>query len=105
MEEAGKLILAGFELEPAEKAIADNVIKSYEHKIRERIAYDYISLRLRKNARGKGFLHEIEGKLKARNALMTSQATDYNLFAAIADTMEKLLNELVHKQRTSRQRK
>lgn len=104
-ETKGKVLLSGFELDEAEKAICDNIIKNHVSKIRERDDFDYVKLRLRKSQRGNNFLHEIEGSLKSRNQIFTSKSQDFNLFSALAETMEKLLNELVHKLRTSRQRK
>lgn len=104
-EAEGKIFLSGFELEPAERAIADNVIKSYSHKIGERAGYDYIKLSLKKSQRGKLSLNRISGTLKNGKIVLTSKAEDYNLFSAIADVLEKLLNELVHKSRTNRQQR
>lgn len=104
-EDKGKVLLAGFELDAAERAICDNVIKSYVSKIRERADFDYIKLRLRKSQRGKNYHHEVEGTLKANKEIFTAKITDFNLFSAIAEVMEKLSNEMMHKMRTSRQRK
>ena len=96
MEEArGKVSLSGFELDEAEKAIVDNIIKSWQHKISERTEYDYIKIDLKKTKKGNNFLHEVKGTLKKRNELFTSQATDFNLFAATAEVLEKLLNNIL----------
>lgn len=95
--------MSGFNLEPAEKAIVGNVIKNYEHKISERIKYDSIQLSMKKSQRGKVFRHEVKGKLMVANKMYSSEVTDYNLFSAVAEVMEKLLNEAVHKSRTNRQ--
>jgi len=102
-ETNGKILLAGFRLEEAERAICDSVIKNYAHKIQERADFDNIKLRLRKSQRGKNTLHEIEASMKARNLIFTARTQDFNLFSALAEAMEKLLNELNHKLRTSRQ--
>ena len=92
----GKTILAGFDLEPAEKAIVDNIIKNYSHKIGERSSYEYLKLRLRKSQKGKTFLHEVEGELKINNRRFSAKAQDYNLFSVLADVLEKLLHEMIH---------
>lgn len=106
MEETGKnVLLNGFELEPAERAIVDNIIKSRINKIRERADFDYIKLRLRKSPRGKNYLYEIEASLKAKKEIFNAKITDFNLFSALAEVMEKLLSEMIHKIRTARQRK
>lgn len=104
-EDKGKVLLAGFKLDEAEKSIVNNIIKNHVSKIKERADFDYIKLRLRKSQRGKNFLHEIEGSLKARRGIFTAKTTDFNLFSALAEVMEKLMNEMIHKLRTSRQRK
>ena len=98
-----KLILAGFDLEPAERAIADNLIKSHVHKIASRADYDYITLNLKKTQKGKNTLHDVRGSLKSGKLLLKSTATDYNLYAALAEVLENLLKELEHKLRTNRQ--
>ena len=99
----GKIFLSGFELDEAEKAIVGNIINNYKHKIEERADYEYIKLRLKKSRRGKAFLHEIKGSLKIDNKTFNSKVADYNLFAATAEVMEKLMNEMIHKMRTKRQ--
>lgn len=98
-----KVMLVGFDLEPVERAIVDNIITSYSKKMTERASCDSLQLRLRKKQHGKTFLHEIEGKLRANGAEFNSHGTDYNLFAAVDAVLEKILNEIVHKQRTKRQ--
>ena len=104
-ETKGKILLSGFELEAAERAICDNIIKNNVSKIKERGDFEYIKIRLRKSQRGKNYLHEIEGTLKVENQIFTAKTQDFNLFSALAESMEKLLNELVHQHRTSRQKK
>jgi len=105
IETKGKILLSGFNLDEAENAIVSNIIRHHVNKIRERTDFDYLKLRLRKIAKGKTFLHEIEGSLKTRNQIFASKSADYNLFSALAEVMEKLLNELRHRMRTQRQRK
>jgi len=103
MEAEGKIVLSGFSLEPAEKAIVDNLIKSYKDKINERIGFQEIRLRLKKSKHGKTFLHEVEGRL-IKGKQYTAKVIDYNLFAAIAETLEKLMHEAEHDMRTRRQK-
>ena len=101
----GQIVLNGFELEAAEKAIVENLVKNYKHKMSEKGKFEYVQLRTRKSQKGKTFMHEVEGKMKANGKLFNSKSTDYNLFAATDAVLDKLLNELIHTQRTSRQRK
>ena len=98
-----RTLLSGFELDPAEKAIVDNIIRNYSHKIGERAEIDYLKLRLKKSQKAKTFLHAVEGELKIKNKAFRAKETGYNLFSVLADVLEKLLNELVHTERTSRQ--
>lgn len=95
----GTIRLVGFDLDPAEKAIVDNLIASYNHKISERSSYESLRLRLRKSRKGKTFLHEVEGELRVKKNLFSAKATGYNLFSVLADVFEKLLSELVHSMR------
>lgn len=104
-ESKGKVLLSGFELDAVEKAICDNVIKSHIKKIEEKSEFEYLKLRLRKVKKGNNCLHMVEGTLKVRREIFTSKTEDFNLFSGLAEVMEKLLNELNHKLRTSRQRK
>ena len=94
-----KVLLSGFDMEPAERAIAEKVIRNFSRKISERSSYEYLKLRLKKSRKGKNFLHQVRGELKIKNKKFEAEASDYNLFSVLADVMEKLLNEMVHSQR------
>jgi hypothetical protein len=91
----GKIILSGFKLDPAEKAIIDNLIKNYKHKIQEKIGFKEIRLRMKRSLHGKTYLHEVQGTLLT-NRMFKSKVEDYNLFSAISDVFEKLMNEAYH---------
>lgn len=103
MAARGKVILSSFNLDPAEKAIVDNLIENYRNKIEERIGFQEIKLRLKRSKHGKTFLHEVQGIL-VKDRQYNAQATDYNLFAAISETFEKLMHEAEHNMRTKRQK-
>jgi len=100
----GRIVLSGFSSEPAEKAIADNLIKSYKNKISERIGFDEIDLRVKKSRHGKTFLHEVQGRMISTGKQFNSKVTDYNLFSALAEVLEKLMHEAEHNMRTRRQK-
>jgi len=102
-EDKGKIILAGFDLEPAEKAIVNNLIANYQQKIAEKFDYKEIRLRMKKSVRGKTFLHEVQGLLIGEKKF-NAKVTDYNLFSALSETLEKLMNEAEHYKRTARQK-
>lgn len=103
-EDKGKILLSGFSLEPAEKAIVDNLVRNYQHKLEEKTTYDQIKIRMRKQQKGKTFLHSVQGEMFA-GKIFTAKAEDYNLFSALSDVFEKLMHEAEHKKRTSRQTK
>ena len=98
-EMPGKVLLSGFDLEPAEKLIAENVVRNFSRKISERSSYEYLKLRLKKSRKGKTFLHQVSGELKIKNKKFEAEASDYNLFSVLADVLEKLLNEMIHSER------
>ena len=98
----GKITFIGFEVDEAEKAIIDNLISSYKHKISQITDYNEIKLRLKKRQHGKAWMHEVHGTL-ITGQMFTAKVEDYNLFAAISEVFEKLINEIKHKQRTNRQ--
>ena len=104
MTTKGKVSLIGFKLEAAEKAIVDNLIKNYKHKIGERIPFEEIKLRIKKSQHGKSFIHEVQGSMIGERRFNT-RVTDRNLFAALAETFEKLMHEAEHKQRKNKIRK
>jgi|SRR3989344_6459592 len=94
----GRISLIGFSLEPAEKAIVDNLVRNYKHKIQEKVGYNEIKLHMKKSIHGKVYLHEVQGTLIS-DRIFSAKAEDYNLFAAIAEVMEKLMHEAQHNQR------
>lgn len=93
----GSVVLSGFKLDEAEKAIVDNLIKNYKHKINQKVKFNEIRLRMKKSQHGKAFLHEVQGLMQARKNF-SAKAEDYNLFAAISEVLEKLMHEAMHYQ-------
>ena len=100
----GKVILSSFKLDPAEKAIVDNLIANYKDKISEKISFQEIRLLLKKKLHGKAFFHEVRGNLIA-GKIYSAKSEGFNLLAAIGECMEKLMHEAEHNKRTSRQKK
>lgn len=91
----GNIIVSGFKLDESEKAIADNLINNYRHKIAERIGFKEIKLRLKKSERGKAFFHEVQGSLTTSRTF-NAKAEDFNLFSAIDEVLSKLMHEAEH---------
>jgi len=105
MADEGKIVLTGFNLEPAEKVIVDNLIKNYKSKISEKIGFKEINLRIKKSQHGKTFLHQVQGRMMSNvsKKQLNAEVADYNLFSAIAEVFEKLMHEAEHSMRTRRQ--
>jgi len=91
-----KLQLSGFKISDEEKSIINNIIQSYDIKLSRESDYEKLSLRLKKSKHGKTYLHEIEAKLKIKNKIFNTKVTDYNLFYAVSEALNKILNELKH---------
>jgi ribosome-associated translation inhibitor RaiA len=90
-----RLSLSGFELEPIEKEKVNEVLEKYLVKIEERIKdYQEIKIRMRKSMHGKAFLHEVEGDFIITGKRISSKCTDYNLYKALAEVLEKMLVEI-----------
>jgi len=92
----GKIILSGFDITKSEKAIVDNIIKTHEIKIEREIEYKALKLTLKKSQHGKEWLYEIKAKLDINNKVFNAEITDYNLFYAVAEALNKIINEAVH---------
>ncbi|MBI2630473.1 hypothetical protein HYW76_05215 [Candidatus Pacearchaeota archaeon] len=100
--ESGKIVVSGLNADSAEKAILENLIKNYKSKISEKIKFEEITISIKKSAHGKAFLHQIKGRMIA-GKIFNAEASDYNLFAAVAEVFEKMMNEAEHYHRTRRQ--
>lgn len=99
----GKVLLVGFELESEEKSLVNRTLERYLRKIEEKTSYQELRLNLKKSAHGKTFMHEIQGSMITGKRRTTSNATGYNLYKVLSEVLEKILNEIEHKERTSRQ--
>jgi ribosome-associated translation inhibitor RaiA len=91
-----KLQLSGFDISEAEKSVINNIIQNYEAKIARELDYNQLSLRLKKSQHGKTFLHEIETKLETDGKRFNAKVIDYNLFYAVSEALEKIINEIKH---------
>lgn len=103
MEESIKILLAGFEMDPAERVIVDNTIKNYVRKIKERTSYEELKLTLKKSRHGETYLHEVQGELFSGKWRLSANEKKYNLLSALSEVFEKILKEIEHKKRTARQ--
>jgi len=103
MASEGKVLLTGFELENEEKSIVNQTVERYLRKIEEKTSYQELKLNLKQSEHGKAFMHEIQGSMITGKKRITSKATGYNLYKVLSEVLEKILNEIEHKERTSRQ--
>ena len=95
----GKIALVGFKLEPIELEIAYKIIETYSKKIERVCDVESIKLELRKSSHGKTFLHEISANARVNGGVLTAKTTEYNLFKALSNALEKILNESVHRKK------
>jgi len=91
-----KIKLSGFNLDDAEKGRIGEILLGYENKIERETGFNQLSLRLKKSQHGKAFLHEIDTRLEIKNKTFNAKVTDYNLFRALTEALDKILNELKH---------
>ena len=91
-----KVKLSGFKLDDVEMSIIKKVIGRHIKKMRERMRFDELSLRLKKKQQGKIYLHEIKGNLRVGKRNFSSEITDYNLLKALSNVITKLRREVEH---------
>jgi hypothetical protein len=112
----GNIALINFKLEPIEIAVIKKITGHYVKKISEASNYKELKLRLKNHQHGKSFLHEIEAEAvitegqktnekatEGRNIILSAAVTDYNLFTALSQVLEKIFNEALHRSRTTKE--
>jgi len=96
----GNIALVGFEiLDPAETVIAKKIVGNYVRKMNNNGEYKEMRLTLQRHAHGKSFKHEITGLSIFSEGRFNSNATDWNVYTAISQVCEKMLQELVGSKR------
>jgi hypothetical protein len=103
MAESTKVSLVGFDLDPSEDEIVQNTVKTYVRKIEERTGFEQLKITLKKSRHGDAYLHEVQGELFSGKWRLSANTKEYNLLSALSEVFEKILNEIEHKKRTSRQ--
>lgn len=100
----GSISLVGFgSLEPSELSVVKKLVGTFVKRLNEQSKYDSLSMELKQHKKGKTFLHEINAKVNADNNLFSSNASDYNLYSCINQVSEKILSEMSHFKRTSKE--
>ena len=93
----GNIALVGFEiLDPAELVIIKKIVGTYVKKICENGPYNEMRLTLQQHAHGKSFKHEIQGLAFVGNNRFSAEITEWNLYSAVSQVCEKILNAVVH---------
>lgn len=99
-ELGGKISLVGFKaLEPAELVIIKKIVGNYVKKMNENAGYESLKLNLQQHAKGKTFLHEINAQAIFKEGKFGSRVTDWNLYKALSNVLEKVLKEVIHKRK------
>ena len=91
----GNIALVGFEiLDPTEIVIVKKIVGNYVRKMSNNGAYQEMRLTLQQHKHGKTFKHEITGFAIFNEGKFNSNVTDWNLFTAISQVCDKMLEEL-----------
>lgn len=93
----GNIALVGFNiLDQAELLILKKIIGGYVRKISNFGEYKEMKLSLQQHAHGKTFKHEVTGMVVFGDGRFNSNVTDWNLYGAVSQVCEKILQEVTH---------
>jgi len=93
----GNVALVGFEvLDASEQDIAKRIVENYIRKMAIMGDYREMRLSLRQHKHGKTFKHEIDALVTFGEGRFDAEATEWNLYAALAQVCDKIMNELEH---------
>ena len=104
IELGGSISLVGFgSLEPVELVVVKKIVGNFVKKLNEKSDYESLVMELKQHKKGKTFLHEINARAKANKKQFSANVSDYNLYSCLSKASEKILSELVHSKRTSKE--
>ena len=96
----GNIALVGFEiLDPAELIIVKKIVGGYVKKMGNSGDYQDMRLVLQQHPHGKSFKHEIVGKANFKEGQFNSNAMEWNLYTAISQVCDGILEGVVHARR------
>lgn len=96
----GNIALVGFEiLDPSELIIIKKMVGNYVRKMGNHGDYQEMRLTLQQHKHGKSFKHEITGLSIFKEGRFNSNVTEWNLYNALAQVCDKMLEELKQKSR------
>ena len=97
MKLGGNIALVGFEiLDPAELIILKKIVGNYVRKLGNNGNYQEMKLTLQQHPHGKSFKHEITAIAIFKEGRFNSEATDWNVYNAVSQVCEKILQEVLH---------
>ncbi len=100
MKLGGNIALVGFEsLDAAELVIFKKLVGTYVKKMNTHGGYKEMRLSLRQHTHGKTVKQEVSGLALFNEGRFESNVTDYNVYTAVSQVCEKILEELRHKVR------
>ena len=93
----GNIALVGFEvLDPSEQDIVKKMVENYVKKMNISGDFKEMRLSLRQHKHGKTFKHEIDALAIFSQGKFDAEATEWNLYIALSQVCDKILNELDH---------
>lgn len=96
----GNIALVGFDsLDSADIVIIKKLVGTYVKKMNSHGKYKEMRLSLRQHAHGKSFKHEVEGLAIFEEGRFESNITEWNLFTAVSQACDKLLEAVKQKSR------
>lgn len=96
----GNIALVGFEiLDPLELIIIKKMVGNYVRKMGNHGDYQDMRLTLQQHKHGKSFKHEITGLAIFKEGRFNSNVTEWNLYDALSQVCNKILEELKQKVR------
>ncbi|MFC1685704.1 hypothetical protein ACFLZZ_01635 [Nanoarchaeota archaeon] len=102
----GNIALVGFEiLEPVELIVIKKMVGNYVRKLGNNGKYKEMRLTLQQHPHGKSFKHEIQGLALFEEGRFHSEAMEWNIYNALAQVCDKLLEQSRKKEDITRLKK
>ena len=95
-ELGGKIVLAGFDFDGSEMVVVKKLVGNYAKKIGNFVEYDEIKLELKSHKKGKAKQFQIKTLIVFNGKTVNSEATGFNLYVLIDETLKKALHEIEH---------
>ena len=96
----GNIALVGFEaLDSAELVIVKKMVGNYVRKMSNYGDYQEMKIQLQQHPHGKSFKHELSAFAIFKEGRFNSNANEWNLYNALSQVCEKILEELKQKVR------